>query len=196
MKNQMEFIKDNTIKLDKDMNDLDKFVFRFIDIIKKHVDYVIISGYISILFGRARGTEDIDIFIRGMDFDKVKILYDELLKNGYWCLNSGDIKEIYEYLSDSLAVRFALANQTIPNFEVKFALSQLNKETFNDKLVVKTSLGDIIISSLERQVAFKRFYLKSDKDIEDARHIENLFKGDIDKGKIEMYKRMLKDAKT
>ncbi|MBI2141461.1 hypothetical protein HYU16_03480, partial [Candidatus Woesearchaeota archaeon] len=55
----MEFVDDKTIKLDKVLNELDKFVLKFIKILEKHADYVIVSGYVSILFGRSRSTEDI-----------------------------------------------------------------------------------------------------------------------------------------
>ena len=51
------------IILDKELNELDKYVLEFIKILEKHVDYVIISGYVSILLGRSRSTEDIDLFI-------------------------------------------------------------------------------------------------------------------------------------
>ena len=187
----MEFIKRNTIKLDKEINELDKLVFKFIRILEKHSDYVLISGYVSILLGRSRTTEDIDIFIKPMDKGKFSEFCKELIKNGFWCLNSEDIDEIYGYLQDRLAVRFALNGQTTPNFEVKFATKTLDEESFADKIAVETELGRLYISSLERQIAFKRYYLKSDKDIEDAVHIESLFKKYLDANKINKYKEML-----
>lgn len=187
----MEFINKNTIKLDKEMNELDKFVFKFIKILEKHSDYVIISGYVAILLGRSRSTEDIDVFIKEMDFGAFSRFYDELKGNGYWCLNAEEAHEIYSYLSQGLAARFALENRTIPNFEVKFAKKPLDKASFEDRISVITQLGNAYISSLERQIAFKRYYLKSDKDIEDAKHIEALFKDNIDNGKLNKYKKLL-----
>ncbi|MEK6983158.1 MAG: nucleotidyltransferase [Nanoarchaeota archaeon] len=187
----MKFINRNTIKLDKEANDLDEFVFDFINILKKHTDYVIVSGYVAILLGRSRTTEDIDIFIHEFSKDAFNKFYNELLKNDYWCLNSEDVNEIFDYLSEGLPVRFALINTTIPNFEIKVAKKILDKESFKDRLTVITKLGKIYISSLERQIAFKRYYLKSDKDIEDAKHIEELFKDDIDIRKIDKYKQLL-----
>ena len=58
---------------------------------------------------------------------------------------------------------------------------------------VKTEKGDLIISSLERQIAFKRYYLKSDKDLEDAQHIEDSFKDNIDLNKIKGYMRLIEN---
>ena len=189
----MKFLDSKTIRLDRELSELDKFVLNFIKILEKHVDYVIISGYVSILFGRARGTEDVDVFIRPINKNKVINLYKELIKKGYWCLNSDDEEEIYDYLTNGLAVRFAIKNETIPNFEVKFAKKILSLESFKDTIKVITNEGRLVISSLERQIAFKRYYLKSDKDLEDARHIEELFKDKIDYKKINIYKKLIEE---
>ena len=194
----MKFINKNTIKLDKEINELDKFVLKFVKILEKHAEYVIVSGYVSILFGRTRTTEDVDIFIEGLSKEKFTALYGDLKKRDYWCLNAENIDEVYSYLKDGFAARFALENQTIPNFEIKFAKDISKKSALKDTLKVETKLGNIKISSLERQIAYKRYYLKSDKDLEDAAHIEKLFKEDIDKEKVEQYRRYIEDemAKT
>lgn len=194
----MKFVNKNTIKLDKEINELDKFVLKFVKILEKYADYVIVSGYVSILFGRTRTTEDVDIFIEELSGEKLNALYGALKKHGYWCLNAESIDEIYRYLKDGFAVRFALENKTIPNFEVKFAKNISKKSALSDALTVETKLGNVRISSLERQIAFKRYYLNSDKDLEDAAHIEKLFKENINKEKVEQYKRYIQDemAKT
>ena len=194
----MKFINNKTLKLEKELNELDKFVFDFINILENYTDYVIISGYVAILLGRSRSTEDVDIFIRESGKDKIFPLYEELKKKGYWCLNAEAPDEIFNYLNEGLAVRFALENQTIPNFEVKFAKKMLDKECFSDAITVITDLRKIRISSLERQVAFKRYFLKSDKDLEDANHIEKVFKDAIDVNRINEYKKLLENemAKT
>lgn len=192
----MKFIDKKTIKLDKVINELDKFVFRFIRILEKHTDYVIVSGYVALLFGRSRSTEDVDIFIKELNKAKFDALYKDLKKHGYWCLNAEDADEVYEYLTHESAVRFAIKNETIPNFEVKFAKKRLSKEALNDTLTVITKLGKINISSIERQIAFKRYYLKTDKDKEDAMHIEELFKEHINTEKIDYYKKLVENEKT
>ena len=143
------------------------------------------------MLGRSRTTEDIDVFIKEINLEEFNNLYKELKKNNFWCLNAENIKEIYSYLSDGFAVRFAIKNQTIPNFEIKFVKKPLDLESFKDKINVLTELGKLNISSLERQIAFKRYYLKSDKDIEDAEYIENSFKENIDKRKIDKYRALL-----
>lgn len=189
----MEFVNERTIKLNKIINELDKFVLDFARILEKYTNYVVISGYISILFGRARSTEDIDIFIEKMDKEKLDLLYSDLKKNNYWCLNAESPDELYGYLKEGLAVRFAKRDETIPNLEVKFINKKLDADIIKESITVITKEGNLKISSIERQIAFKKYYLKSDKDIEDAKHLEEIFKDKIDLNKIKKYKKMIEN---
>ncbi len=189
----MKFIDSKTIQMDRILSDLDIFVLQFITLLQKHTPYVIISGYVSILLGRTRATEDVDIFIPKLSQDQYKSLYADLQKK-YWCLNTEDVNEMYEYLKDGSALRFAKPNTTVPNFEIKFALSPLQLESFIDAIDVVTKQGNFHISSLERQIAFKRYYLKSEKDLEDAQHIEEIFKNDLDMRKVYAYKQRIEKS--
>lgn len=58
-------VSKNRIKLNKELNDLDTFVIDFVKILdKSKIKYVLVSGYVSILFGRSRSSEDIDIIVK------------------------------------------------------------------------------------------------------------------------------------
>ena len=48
------------LKLDRKISDLDKFVLDFCNLLER---YVLVSRYVSILLGRSRATEDIDLLI-------------------------------------------------------------------------------------------------------------------------------------
>lgn len=188
----MEYKKEKReIILNRQLNKLDRFVLPFVKILEKHVDYVIISGYVSILLGRTRATEDVDIFIKKIDEEKFSELYKELEEKGFWCLNSEKTEEIFSYLEDGLAVRFSLEGKPVPNFEIKFPKNNIDEETFKDFVLVRLPSGNLKISSLERQIAFKKYYLKSDKDFDDALHIEELFKKDLDYDKINKLKELI-----
>ncbi|MBI2580240.1 hypothetical protein HYV85_00340 [Candidatus Woesearchaeota archaeon] len=189
----MEFVDDKTIKLDKVLNELDKFVLKFIKILEKHADYVIVSGYVSILFGRSRSTEDIDIFIKELSKEQFDALYQGLKEEGYWCLNGESADGIYSYLQEGLSIRFADEGETIPNFEVKFAKKKSALMAFADSLTIVMEESKVKLSSLERQIAYKRYYLKSDKDLEDAAYIEKLFKEHINYGKVEVLRRLIEN---
>ena len=192
----MEYDKNKKeIRIEKVLNELDKLVIEFIKILEKYTDYVIISGYVSILLGRSRATEDVDVFIKHISFETFYKLYNELKKEGFWCLNAEKPIEVFSYLKDGLAVRFAKEGGFTPNFEVKFPKREIDKETFGDFITVTLTDRNINkkikISSLERHIAFKRYYLKSDKDIEDSYHIEELFKGEIDYSKVNKLKEII-----
>ena len=65
----------------------------FVTILEKHVSYVLISGYVAILFGRTRTTEDVDFFISSMSQKEFDVLYADLLQHGFWALNTDDAVE-------------------------------------------------------------------------------------------------------
>jgi len=113
----MEFIGTKKIRLDKVENELDKLVLDFVKILEKHAKYVIVSGYVAILFGRNRASEDVDIFVEKFpDFEK---FMEEILMNNYWIVNE-DPEAALSMLEEGLAIRVAKKNTFEPNFEIKF----------------------------------------------------------------------------
>ncbi len=183
----------STIKIDRNISDLDRFALDFIDILKNYTKYVIVSGYVAILLGRARASEDIDIIIPKIEFNKFQSLLQELKKNGFYCLNADKDDDIFEYFTDDLAVRFAKNDTIIPNIELKWTKNKFDKLALEKTLIVNLSKGNISISHLELQIAFKENVLKSPKDLEDARHIRNVAAGYLDTTLIQKYKEMLCD---
>ncbi len=183
----MKFISDNEIEIDKELSELDKFTLDFLKILKKHTPYVIISGYVSILLGRARSSEDVDLLTPVMPLDRFTMLFNELTGSGFYCLNAETPSDAYEYLKDKIAIRMAKLGCVIPNMELKFAKNQIDTLSLRQILKVKLNGEEVIISSLEMQIAFKEKVLKSPKDIEDARHIRNVAKDHLNYGLIEVY---------
>lgn len=189
-------VKGRNISLkNKVVSKLDIFVIDFINILKKYVDYAVVSGYVSILFGRSRGTEDIDILIKKIDFDTFIRLYRELIEREYWFLNAENPIELYGMLENRLAIRAALKNTVIPNIEIKFVKNDLDIISLNEHRVAKIGKESINISPVELQIAFK-LYLGSDKDIEDAVHLYDIFLERLDKVKLKQYMNILKVSGT
>lgn len=181
----MEFeFKENQILFDRELSELDEFVIKFVNILDKNeINYVLVSGYIAILFGRSRETEDIDIILEKISFKKFEKLWAELQKE-FECLNTSSAKEAYdEFLLNQTSIRFAYPGEFIPNMEIKFPKKEFEKETLENKLIVKSEKYSLKISNLEKQIAFKLF-LSSEKDLEDARHLWNIFKENLNKQKI------------
>lgn len=180
---------------DRELGDLDKLVLEFVGILEKHVEYVIISGYVSILLGRSRATEDVDLFVKKISKQEFLKLNEDLDKHGFWCINAENPETIFDYINDGLAIRYAKRNTSTPNFEVKFPKDTLDEESFKESIIVHLSKKKLRISSLERHVAFKRYYLGSDKDIEDSMHIEEIFKGKINYDKVNKLVALIKIRK-
>jgi len=178
-KNKKEII------LDKELNNLDKFVWDFISSLEK---YVIVSGYVSILLGRSRATEDVDLLVPDMTYEEFENLWKRLGKRGFECMNSSNVQESFKMLKEH-AIRFFKKGKPTPNIEFKFMKTDLDRYSFEKR--IKVVIGNYIfwISPLELQIAYKLFLaadgtdeeLIPDKDIEDAKHLYNLFEDKINK---------------
>jgi len=177
---ELKFTK-NKISFDKELNNLDKLVIKFTKILNKQkTEYVIISGYVAILFGRSRNTEDVDLFIEDKGFSEFEKLWVEIYKAGFDCINGIEAKEAYyDFMKEKSAIRFAQKGEEIPNFELKFPQTKDNIYSMSHKLLVELNTEKLMISEIELQIAFK-LYLGSDKDYEDARHLYKVFKEHLD----------------
>ena len=71
-------LEKNAIVIQRDLTELDVFARKFLDTLKKHTDYLVVSGFVSICTGRTRGTEDIDMIIPVMEKEKFIALFREL----------------------------------------------------------------------------------------------------------------------
>lgn len=171
----MKFIDEKTIQLDRELSDLDLFVADFLKILSSHTDYVLISGYVAILLGRTRTTEDVDLFIPPLSKDQFEALYQDLLHHGYWSVTVDAAEELFSMLQDKLAIRFAKKGMAVPNVEMKFIKDGLDEYTLREKIKVILGGREFFIGSLDLQIAYKKFVLQSDKDLEDARHLQQLF---------------------
>jgi hypothetical protein len=163
----------------KELTLLDKLVLEFTT--RLNVKYVIVSGYVAILFGRSRNTEDVDIFIEKLDERAFEEFYNGVIKDGkFYCLNAESPEDAYVLLTkDGSSIRFAEEGTFDPNFEIKFPANRLNRHSLENALIVKLGGNrNIRIGPLELQLAYK-LKLGSEKDYEDAAHTYIAFKKDL-----------------
>ncbi len=181
----MELVfQENRISLKRELSKLDEFVLKFArQMDESNIDYAVVSGYVALVFGRSRGTEDVDAIARPTD----RALFERFwksLEGEFECLNADNAKEAFEeYLSEGVAIRFAFKGTVIPNMEFKFAKSRLEDAALNEKLELLLNGRRLFISPLELQIAYKLF-LGSEKDLEDARFLFALFKEKLDSNKL------------
>ena len=174
-------IKEGRIRLNKVLNALDEFVIGFVSVLDRNrIEYVLVSGYVPILFGRSRSSEDVDIIIERLDYGRFQNVWDAILKR-FECVNVTKAEDAYHnYLLTGHSVRFSKAGSFIPNMEVKFPKNGLDEWTLSEKRLVSVNGKNLSISPLELQIPYKLF-LGSEKDIEDAKYLYGLFKGRLDK---------------
>ena len=188
---QIKYSK-SVIEFEKELNPLDRFVIDFCSILNKSkIKYVLIAGYISILFGRSRSSEDVDIFIEDIGFKKFESLWNNLSVN-FYCLNAQNAKYAYSnYLKNNYAIRFSNKGSVIPNMELSFPKGIFGEISLNDKIKVIVNKNELYISPLELQIAFK-LYLGSEKDIEDAKHLYIVFRNNLDIESLRVFNKKLK----
>ncbi|MGH9878602.1 MAG: hypothetical protein ACRD5H_13275 [Nitrososphaerales archaeon] len=166
-------MSENRIKLNKALNDLDRLVVDFVKILdRSKITYVLVSGYVSILFGRSRSSEDIDIIVKKISKKRFSVLWKELSKKNFVCIIPGNFESAYDkYLLMHTSIRFSRKDQPIPNIEFLFPKTEdLDNWVLKNGKQVLLNRHVLKISPIELQIAYKLF-LGSEKDIEDARHL-------------------------
>ena len=188
---EIEF-KDDKIIFDRELSLLDSFVLDFTEHLQtNNIKYVIISGYVAILFGRSRMSEDVDIFIGHISFEKFLKFWSGI-EQSYECLNTGNSYEAYnDYLNNHHAIRLAKKGNFIPNIELKFVKNDLDRYSLENRKHVKLADKSLYLSPLELQIPYKLF-LGSEKDIEDARFLFKLFKDNLNIVLLKMFLSKLK----
>ena len=176
-----------TIRFSKELNRLDTFTIDFVRVLDvQKIKYVLVSGYVAILFGRSRNSEDIDLVLENLSEKRWKLLWLGLTEK-FVCLNTNDPKEAYhEYLRSMTAVRFSRPGEYVPNIEVKFVHQPLEKTALERRVKVVLNEHILFVSPIEQQIAFKLF-LGSEKDIEDAKHLHLVFREYLNKELLQQY---------
>ena len=177
-----------TIEFERELSSLDNMAFDFVRILETcGMKYVVVSGYVFILFGRSRMTEDIDVLVERIPFDEFEVFWRKAIVLGYVCINSENAKDAFSMLDqDGLAVRFCAGENVIPNIELKFLNDKLDYYSLKNRVEVVITTTNItaaarktmFVSPFEIQVAYKMF-LGSEKDYEDAEFLFELFKDKI-----------------
>lgn len=186
-------ITPNGIELDREWSELDTFAFDFIRVIQQHTIYVIVSGYVSILLGRGRASEDIDMIIPVLKEHAWEKLFTDLEHEGYSCINAHDARDAYHSLQNELAVRFAPEGSVIPNMEILFAIKHVQKLALETRIAVTGRKQTIWISNIELQIAYKEQVLRSPKDLEDARHLRVVAGTSLNSRKLKEYERIVNE---
>ncbi|WP_297506353.1 hypothetical protein [Thermococcus sp.] len=163
------------IRISRELSDLDRFVLDVVHFIERHANYVIVRGYVTILFGRSRGTEDVDFVVERVSKERFVAMCREALNAGFEFLNPEDCGGLYEMLEEKMGIRMVRKGEIIPNAEIKFPKDSFHEEALKKRIPLRLNDETLYISPIELQIAYK-LYLGSDKDIEDAVFLYEMFK--------------------
>ncbi|MEK6925202.1 MAG: hypothetical protein AABW71_03110 [Nanoarchaeota archaeon] len=176
-----------------DRNILDKFALEFCEIMEKYAKYIVVSGFVAISHGRKRTTEDIDMIIEKISFDKFRSLHEDLFRNGFHCMQSTKMDDVYDYLIHGDSVRYVRQGTLMPpEMEVKFVKDEIDELQIMTRKKLEFTGLDIWFSSIDFNIAFKEELLKAPKDMEDAKHLRIIYRDEIDENFINEIKKMIR----
>jgi hypothetical protein len=169
----------------KERTILDAFAEDFVRIVERHTKYIIVSGFVAIAHGRSRGTEDIDIIIEKIGKNSFMKMHNDLLLAGFECIQSEYPEVIYDdYLKDKTSVRYVRKGLLIPDMELKLAKDELDDYQIKTRKKLALTGLDLYFSSIEMNIAFKEELLRSEKDMEDAKHLRIIYSDTLDENEI------------
>jgi hypothetical protein len=185
----MEF-RDDEVVIDKPPNDLDRLVLDVTGVLDAvGVRYAVVSGYVVVLFGRARATEDVDVIVERFDEETADQLASELHDAGYWG-SAMPLDDLYATLSDDLPIRVAEADHRVPNVELKFPTDEYDRASLEDTITARLPDGSFRVGSLELQIAYK-LGMGTQKDYEDALYLYEVTGRSLNTRELERYARQL-----
>jgi len=185
----------NIIIVNRDLTELDIFLRDFLNILEKHSDYLVVSGFVSIATGRTRGTEDIDVLVPVMKKEKFERFFNELNEKRFWCYQGDSVNEVYLYVKDMKNIRFAKKDEMFPNIEF-ISINETRKAKyfeFTHPQKIKIKDFEFKIPPIEFEILYKEIILKGKKDIADARHLRIFFSDIVNNKKFEEYEKIIRE---
>lgn len=183
-------IDKGTIVIQRDLTELDMFVKDFLDVLKIHSGFLVVSGYVSICTGRTRGTEDVDILVPALGKEAFSSLFNDLQNNNFWCYQGDSASSVYRYIKNLNSIRFARKDQIFPNIElIPFDQTRKAKSfEFGHPIEIRVQNFQFKIPPIEFEILYKELILKGKKDFEDAKHLRTFFSEIIKNEKFKEYR--------
>lgn len=183
-------LENGTLTVDREPNDLDRLAIDVSSVLSGlDVDHVLVAGYVAILTGRPRGTEDIDLLIERIDEQEIRGVVEDLRDASFWG-SAMPLDDTYEMLSSGSNVRVAREGEVIPNVEVKFVDDEFDRASLENAISAQIAEHSLPIGPLELQIAYKLF-LDTQKDFEDAVHLYSLFEESLSREELKEWTRKL-----
>lgn len=171
-------LDDGVLTVDRAPNELDERAIEFSRICDDlGIAHVYVAGYVAILAGRSRSTQDIDVLVEPMDETRVDALVARLEAAGFWgpAMPLSSMQEAFEH-GDNIWV--GREEEVIPHLEVKQVADEFDRASLREAIQGRIGGETLPIGPLELQIAYK-LYLGTRTDFEDAVHLYTLFGGSL-----------------
>lgn len=179
-------LSDGTLVVRREPNQLDDLAIAFSSILSElDVAHVFVSGYVAVLAGRSRSTEDIDVLVRPFDSETAAELASVLSERGYWG-PAMPLSELYDTVSNGAPIWVAPERQVSPHLEVKFGSDEFDRESLDSAIVARIDDAALPIGPLELQIAYK-LHLGTRQDFEDAVHLYALLGESLNTDRLESW---------
>ncbi|WP_233554049.1 hypothetical protein, partial [Halococcus sp. IIIV-5B] len=179
----IDFCESGEIRVNRELNVLDKLASDVSNILAEQgIDHVLVSGYVAVLFGRARSTEDIDTLVatEALSEEEAERLGNELEDRGY-CGPAMPLSSIGLMFEHNDPIRVARKDQKIPQVELQ--PTENIHPSFQNQRTAIVGIGDDIIRlpivAPEVQIAYK-LTMGGNTDYEDAYYLLKTYHDKLD----------------
>lgn len=177
-------LDDDTLVVGRQPNVLDELAIRFSEILDDlGIEHVYVAGYVAILTGRSRATEDIDVLLERVGDERVDELVTRLEDEGMWG-PAMPLDRMDELLEDNIWV--ADEGQMVPHLEVKFVDDRFDRASLDGRIRARIGGEEIPIGPIELQIAYK-LWMGTRTDFEDALHLFVLFEGSLRRDELQRW---------
>lgn len=167
-------LRDGVLVVEREPNHLDELALGFSAVLNDlDIQHVFVAGYVAILTGRARSTEDIDVIVEPLSASEISVLVERLRERSYWG-PAMPLDSMHENLEAGTNIWVAPEGEMTPHLEVKFPTDEFDRASLENAIEARIGGETLPVGPLELQVAYK-LYLGGEKDLEDAAHLYTLF---------------------
>jgi hypothetical protein len=179
-------LTDRGLVVDRDPNRLDELAVGFSEVLSRlDIDHVFVAGYVAILAGRSRSTEDVDVFIERCSSERIDELVAELEQEEYWG-PAMPLSDAYGNLASGTNIWVAPDGEMTPHLEVKFPNDEFDRASLTNAIDAHVGGETVPIGPLELQVAYK-LSLGGRTDLEDAAHLYTVFGETLSRDRLETW---------
>jgi len=167
-------LEDDVLSVGREPTELDRLALDVSDVLSDlDVTHAAVAGYVAVLAGRSRATEDIDVIVEPLSESRAEAVADSLADAGFWG-SAMPLSDLHGMLTGGSNIRVARDGAVVPNVELKYATDEFDRASIEHAITARIGGRSLPIGPLELQTAYK-LRLDTRTDFEDAVHLYTMF---------------------